>query len=113
MLKYFEEDAVKAFSKTIITSPIMPHHELCFPWGAYEAKKNLTKAQQKAGAVYQQVARASAVCAALLQQISNIPGDGQNVPPVISFTSIAEHWDVFLCYKQLVPPKVRWACVPG
>jgi hypothetical protein len=109
MLKYFEETFLTTFSETIVTTPTNPNHGLCFPWGAYEAKMNLTETQKKPGEVYIQIAKASAVCAALLKQLSNISGTRLKVPPVISFASVGAEWDVFLCYKQPSSLKVRFA----
>lgn len=102
-LKHFEREHMK---KLGTTSPIRVNYNLCFPWGVYEAKKVENSTTKAALFVYVQIARASAVCAALLEELST----PENRLPIISFTSIGAKWEVFLCYESITQPqKARYS----
>ncbi|KAF8540132.1 hypothetical protein BDD12DRAFT_834521 [Trichophaea hybrida] len=102
-LRQFEREYLIELAKTknIRTSPIPSNYNLCYPWGVYEAKKVVSEGTKEAIKVYIQIARAAAVCAALLKELSSI--DNSNCLPIISFTSIGEKWEVFLCYAYESP----------
>ncbi|KAF8248216.1 hypothetical protein K440DRAFT_661044 [Wilcoxina mikolae CBS 423.85] len=114
-LKQFEREYLKELAKNqkIRTSPIPDDYNLCYPWGVYEAKKVVGEGTKEAIKVYVQIARAAAVCAALLKELSTVKGvDNPNCLPIISFTSIGEKWEVFLCYAYESPAQSQKGVSP-
>jgi hypothetical protein len=101
-LAYFESKRLQMFDKAFWTSPILSKHNLCFPWGVYDAQKAVDEDLDKYMESHSRCSRGTAVCIQLLEMMSEKvqPGSLQDIPPVLSFTSIGEKWSVFMAYRH-------------